>query len=348
MMPKKKAESVADLKNVQFIYGDEEVRLEESLRRLRELLSREASLDFNFEVLNAPEAGVERIIDSAETLPLASRRRVVIVRDVDLLPSAEQSRLAEYLDETSPSTVLVLVAHFPEAGEPRDEKAASRIERSALFKKAKAIGETAQLTFGRKKQRKKNLDAWLIEQFRKRGKSIDPAARQVLLERVGDKPRDLEDAVERICLFSAGAVKIGEEEIEQVVVPAGEQGVFEFLDAVGDRRRDRSLYLLNRLLAQGEQPQRLLNALLGRFRLMARLKSMAPRAGAEEIAGELNLHPYYVNKCMQQARKYSAERLRSAFLQFRNAQVALHSTASIDRKDYQANVLEMMLVEIIG
>src|SRR5450756_74004 len=119
-MSPKRIESIEKLKSVYFIYGDEELLMEEALERLRQLLSSEVDPDFNLEVLDASEVGVENIIDSAETVPLMSPRRLVIAREVDKISRKEQGRLAEYIESPNPATVLVLVAHFPRPGDQRD------------------------------------------------------------------------------------------------------------------------------------------------------------------------------------------------------------------------------------
>src|SRR5450756_1143690 len=97
-MSPKRIESIEKLKSVYFIYGDEELLMEEALERLRQLLSSEVDPDFNLEVLDASEVGVENIIDSAETVPLMSPRRLVIAREVDKISRKEQGRLAEYIE----------------------------------------------------------------------------------------------------------------------------------------------------------------------------------------------------------------------------------------------------------
>ena len=70
MPQKKRVDSIEKLKNVYYLYGDEELLMEQSLRRLENLLAGEADTDFNLEVLSGTEAGAERIIDSARTVPM--------------------------------------------------------------------------------------------------------------------------------------------------------------------------------------------------------------------------------------------------------------------------------------
>ena len=346
-MPKKRVESVEELKNIYFLYGDEELLVENALKRLQDLLASQVDADFNMEVLNAPEVGAERKVDSAETIPLMSSRRLVIARDIDKLPRKGQELISEYLDRPNPATTLVMVAHVSGPGESRDVGTLKRMESGALFKKAKASGEVLKFSLsGRGKQQK--LEEWITEQFRKRGKRVETPARDLLLENVGRELRDLQDATERVSLFVADREIVRVADVAQVVAPAAEQGVFELVDAVADRRRDLSIFLLNRLIRQGESPQRIFNLLLRQFRLIARCRSLAAGHEYPAIATELSIPPFLVGKCVQQSKRFSAERLRSAFGEFKRAQVEMHSTKYLPDADYQAHVLEMLIVNIIG
>lgn len=346
-MPRKRVDSIDELKNVYYLYGDEELLAEEALKRLRGLLAAEVDAEFNLEVMSAPEAGAQRIIDSAVTVPMMSARRLVIARDVDKLSRKEQEALAAYLEYPNPATTLVLVAHLPVAGERRDANTIKRVESSALFKSAKAAGEVLKFTMaGKGKQQK--MEEWVTEKFNKRDKRIDSAARALLIENVGRELRDLEDAIERVSLFAGDKAMIGISEVSEVVLPTAEQGMFELVDAVADRRRDISLYLLNKLLRQGESAPRIFSLLLRQFRLIARCKSLATDHEYGAIASELGIPPFLVGKCMQQAKRYSAERLRAIFGEFQRAQVELHSTKYLAEGEYQGHVLETLIVNIVG
>ncbi|MCJ7653087.1 MAG: DNA polymerase III subunit delta [Actinobacteria bacterium] len=346
-MSPERIESIEKLKSVYLLYGDEELLMEEALKRLRELLSSEVDPDFNIEVLDASEVGVEHVIDSAETVPLMSPRRLVIAKEVDKLSRKEQVRLAEYIGSPNPATVLVLVAHFRRPGEQRDTGNIRRIEGTELFRKTRDVGDTLKFTFGQRGKQQK-IESWVKEEFKKRGKKITGQAENMLLERAGRELRDLEDAVERICLYSEDNALVTEKEVEEVVAASAEQGIFDFVDAVADRRRDLSLYLFNRIVRQGESPMRVFNILLRQFRLIARVKSLATNHDYQQMASRLGVPPFLVRKCVQQAKRFSSGRLRSTFQEFRHAQVELHSSNYMNESEYQSAVLETLITRIIG
>jgi DNA polymerase-3 subunit delta len=346
-MSPERIESIEKLKNVYFLYGDEELLMEKALDRLKELLSSQVDPDFNLEVLDASEEGVEHIIDSAETVPLMSPRRLVIVREVDKLSRKEQAVLADYIESPNPATVLVMVTHFPRPGEQRDSGRIRKIEGSELFSKARGVGDTLKFTFGQRGKQQK-LEGWIRDEFEKRGKSVSEEAQDLLLKTVGKQLRELEDAIERACLYSGDTSIISAKGIEMVTVPTADKAVFDFVDAVSDRRRDLSLYLFNGLIRQGESPLRVFNMLLRHFRLMARVKTLSAERDYQQMSSRLGVPPFLIGKCIQQSRKFSSERLRSCFSEFKQAQVELHSSRYLNEKEYQSLVIERMITNIIG
>lgn len=347
-MAKRKVETIEDLRGVYYIYGDEELLIEQALRRLKNLFAAEADADFNMEILDAHSAGVDQIIDAAETIPLMASRRLVIVTGVERLARKDQETLGAYLDRQNPATTLVLVAGPTSSGAARDAAGMKKVEGSALFKKAIAVGgESLKFTMGARGRQKK-VEDWVADEFMRRGKKAEPQACDMLIERVGRELRDLEDAIERTCLYAADSEIIRVQEVTQVVVPAAEQGVFELIDAVADRRRDLSLYLLNKLMMQGESPQRIFSLLLRQFRLISRCKSLGRDCEYGQIASVLGIPPFLVGKCIKQSSRFSSEKLRSAFGEFKRTQVDLHSNRYLAEKEYQGAMLEMLIVRIIG
>ncbi|PKQ27678.1 MAG: DNA polymerase III subunit delta [Candidatus Anoxymicrobium japonicum] len=347
-MARKHVDKVEELKNIYYVYGDEELLVEQALDRLKKLFAAVMDADFNMEVINAMETGAEHVVDSAETIPLLASRRLVIAKNVDKLSKKGQDIISRYMEKPNPATTLVLVASASPSGAPRDSGIVKKVENSALFRCAIASGGESLKFAWAARGRKGKVEDWIRDEFKKRGKRIEPAARDMLIEKVGRELRNLSDAVERICLYAADADTVGVEEVVKVVVPAAEQGIFEFIDSVAERRRDLSLYLLNRLIKQGEGPQKIFNLLLRQFRLIASCKSMQHTHEYGKIASELGIPPFLVGKCVKQSTKFSQERLRSIFGEFKQAQLEMYSGRYLEEGEYQGSILEMLTVKIIG
>ena len=102
---------LGDLKPVYLIYGDEELLL-----RARgppparaAVQGRRPRLQLRH-VRGRVGATSTTILAAANTLPFMSEKRLVVVRDVDRMPTAALGALADYAADPSEQTVLVLVA----------------------------------------------------------------------------------------------------------------------------------------------------------------------------------------------------------------------------------------------
>ena len=66
---------------IYLLYGEEEFLIEETLTRMMKLLVSGETRDFNLEIYNGLDVSVEEIITSAETYPVMSDRRVIVVKE---------------------------------------------------------------------------------------------------------------------------------------------------------------------------------------------------------------------------------------------------------------------------
>jgi len=93
----------ADLYPVYLFYGPEDFLMEEEIERLLEktLSSKERGL--NFHVFSAEENSAQEIAQTAQTLPMFSRYRFVLVKEADQLEEDQVNALLRYIENPSPA-----------------------------------------------------------------------------------------------------------------------------------------------------------------------------------------------------------------------------------------------------
>ncbi len=336
---------IEDLKPVYFLYGDEEFLMEESLARLKEAFRCAEDGELRLDEFDALKDEIDLIIDSAETVTMGGGRRLIIVRNATLLNAASQKKLIQYMKSPNSSTVFVIVAHFPE---PRDQypgKTLAKVESSQIFKVASVTCEIVKFSL-RKASEKIPLEIWVNERFRQKGKQIKRQAIDLLIERVGDNIRELSSAIERICLYAGDANKIDVELIEMLTASTATKGIFELVDAVASRRKGLALNVLNKIMEQSENAERIFSLLLRQFRLISKVKTLSRKMSPRDIGERLKIPPFLVSKCLEQSRKFSADRLRSLFEEFMKTNVELHSGRYLPEKEYETYVLEKLIARI--
>jgi DNA polymerase-3 subunit delta len=227
--------SIGDLKPVYLIFGDEELLLQHAVRRLRDRLSKVADLDFNYDVFEGDSTDADTIVAAANTLPFMSEKRLIVVHDVDKMPTAGLARLAEYSADPAEHACLVLVAR-------------KLARNTKLFKAVEAVGVVAEY----KSPRPSEYPASVVAMFEARGKRVDAEAATTLVRAVGRNLRKLETEVDKIVAFSGDAVSLTRDDIAGVMSVVAPVSVFEFLDALCTRDCRVALKALADLLAQGE------------------------------------------------------------------------------------------------
>ena len=239
---------------VVMLHGPEIFLIDEALAKLaRAVCPDPALLAMSREVLETRDAGPEGIVRAAETLPWGAPRRLIVARGVEALGPKQAESLIEYLGKPNPSTVLALPVTQPLAPSHWLHKSVP----------ADAIVETPQLT-GRM------LVSWLRSHATAEGLELSEEAAQLLITLVGDDPAALAGEVVKAAI-SGGADnrRVGVAEIRAVVGEHRSREVFELTRAVEQKDAGVALPLLERLLAGGEEPMRILAILSGQVRRQA-------------------------------------------------------------------------------
>jgi DNA polymerase-3 subunit delta len=235
---------------VVLLHGPEPFLIDEALAALtRVVCSDPGLLAMSREVLEAREAGAEGIVRAAETLPWGTPRRLVVARGVETLGTKQAEPLIEYLRAPNPTTVLAVAVS--------QALAPSHWLRSAVPAAAVEIPQLA----GRA------LAGWLRSRASADGLELEEDAAQLLIGLVGDDPAALAGEMGKAALAGGPENRrVGAAEVRAVVGEHRSHEVFELTRAVERRDGANALLLLERLLAGGEEPLRILAILSGQSR----------------------------------------------------------------------------------
>jgi DNA polymerase III subunit delta len=237
-----------------------------------------------------PGADIGQVVESLRTPSLFGGRRVVVLRDVELLPAEAQRELVAYLGEPSPTGLLVLLASRPVAKLAQAVRGAGRVIDAARGRRGDVL-------------------SWLRDHVRRAGLKPSSDALNALLEAVGEERMALSRAVEELALaFGAGA-RIGPDHVRRQFQGRADVRVFGFVDAVADRQTGPALEALHRLLRQGEAPQALFWTLVRHFR---QLLSVGDQ-GAGQVARALGMQDWRAEKLVRQARGFPPGALGRAY-----------------------------------
>jgi len=328
---------------VALICGDDEFAVKQRARKLYQQWGDElGGMDHEIieaTVSNSGEAltALARLREALQTLPFFGPGKVVWLRDCNFLG-----------DERAASASAVTETLNDLAGELKDFKwsgvrlliSAGKVDkRKTFFKTLDKIGTV------------ENFSGWSVDDrdwaeraevaaraaVRARQKEISGEALGELVNRVGPNPRQLDNEVEKLCLYAGDRNQLEVADVAAVCTRNKTARAFALGDALGDRDLPRLLRRLDEELWEVKMDSQrseigLLYGLIAKVRAMLLLKEMLRegwikpemdynrfKAQLEHVPADqlpsdrrfnpLALNPYVLYKALPQAKKYSLSEL---------------------------------------
>ena len=112
-----------DIPAALYLFGDEDVLKEESVRAILDRVLDPGMRDFNFDQRSAAQLDAESVETLCTTLPMMAERRVVLIKDVENWGKRAAGRAAmlRYLEKPVAETVVIMVQNAPRRDDGRDE-----------------------------------------------------------------------------------------------------------------------------------------------------------------------------------------------------------------------------------
>lgn len=283
---------MADLLPAYLIVGADELKRDVAVRRLRSRVPADMA-DFNLDELDG--ASLEepgQLISSAQTMPFCADFRLVIVNGAGQLAKPVSEAVVSYLADPNPQCVLCLVA----------EKLAKN---TRLYKAVAKVGPHSVIDCAPLKRWE--LPPYVVKLAQKRGLSMDNAAAQELVERVGESTVALDNQIATLAQLVGDVGRITLADVEANVAQIAEVSPWAFADAVCERNAPRAMEMLN--LMKASSLVFLHSVLVGRLRELICAKSLDARGAASGLARELGRQSWQVKNHVRWSRAFGEEEL---------------------------------------
>jgi DNA polymerase III subunit delta len=306
------------LRPVYLMTGTDKPKISRALERLRARFP-----DGAVEHLSADVATGDEAVAACNALGLFEGGRLVVVEGVDRWKTADAKRVAGYLDDPTPGTVLALVGDDLKAG-------------AALAKACAKAGEVRTWNVPKRK-----LPEWVAEQFGRLGASADRDACEALVELVGEDLGELASEAEKLATW-AGGERIGARDVNALAVPSREVAPWALSDAWGARDVGAVLTACESELERKE-PFVLAARVASHVAMIRSIRRLADEGhGSREIAKRLNVHEFRARKALAQVENYSPDELDRALVRLAELDAALKGASRLSGE----LELERALVEI--
>lgn len=295
---------------VYLLHGPERFFIDQVIARLKALVLSGPMADFNFQSLKAETTSGGEIVGRAREIPMMAAKRLVVIENGHKLTVKDLEALGPYWEQPAPETCMVIVADKLDLRKGAFAKANKR----GLVYKAEPIKE-------------KQIIPFLRARSKARGVKMEPGALRAVATAVGSDCGALDDALERLCLYSGGSATVTEEDVSQVVTAVREHSVFELVDAIGSRQPSSAIALLESLLSSREEPIKI-NAMVARHIRLLLNTRIHIHMGTDQrsLAGLLGVPPFVVSKLITQTRSFRGSHLEQLLARLAMADFELKSS----------------------
>lgn len=307
-------------------YGPESYLLEQACEAALAALVAPADRDFNLDVFVGREVQAAQVLDILHTYPVMAPRRCVLIRQGQDLRAEQMERLQAYVEKPLAESCLILCC----------DKIDKRRKFFQCFKKNGQLFEFKQLSPAR-------LPDFISRQVQAAGKVLTEPALQLLCQRVGEGLQEVLSEIDKLVLFNGAERLIDVEAVAAVVCDTRPEGIFELVEAVGERDLARALYLLERLLQDGEAPVKI-NFLIARhFRQLWKVQALlGQRVAPAELAQRAGVLPFLVPQLTRQARLFAPEFFPQLFDRLLQVDLALKSSRIDPAALLQHSLMELL------
>jgi DNA polymerase-3 subunit delta len=328
------------------LYGDDDYTKDKQLATLKTKLGDATIISMNLTQIDGDRLTMGALRESCDAMPFLAPKRLVVVRDFltrfeprkDAGGEGEAPRprrdkdledaLKGYLPHLLESTGLVFMEERFSEQNPFYATIDGASKWVKLFKTP--VGA--------------ELQEWIRQQVKEAGAQIAPQAATLLAAYVTDGLRRLSLEIDKLVSYTAGKRPIEPADVENLVSEVLQSSIFSVVDAIATHGGKRAIGLLHTLLDHGASEIYILAMITRQFRILLQVKEMGG-AGAtvQEMQSKLHLHPFVLEKGLNQARGFTMERLEAIYRRL------VEVDAAIKRGRMEPELaLDLLVVDLAG
>jgi len=286
--------------NIFILFGNDEFAITRKLKDFESEFSDPTSADMNTTRLEARTMTENDLNNAVNAMPFLAPKRLVFLA----YPSTKynkpdtRKKFLEFAEKAPDTSRLVIY----ESIEPKEA------EKHWLIKwadKNKTLAKTQ--AFFLPKQR--DMPGWIVNETKKQGGQIEPAAASRLAEMVGVDTRQAGMEISKLLAYVNWGRPVRGSDVEAVCILTSQQSVFDFVDALSQGNGKVAQKLLHRLL-ENEDPFSLWGMVVRQFRLLIQAREILDgRGNKDDVARALSVHPYVAEKTSAQANRFPIDAL---------------------------------------
>jgi DNA polymerase-3 subunit delta len=345
------------IENCYVFCGLDEDIIKDSVKLIINKVVNKDFLDFNYMQFDGGTVDSETIINTCETMPFMSEKKVVVVYRANFLGEGKGKKADKQSKASEESAELENISEEGETSENNESQLVEDIKlskdtykdisgyiknlpphcvlilyyvfnnkREKISDKIKKLDKKICVVSAGK-PRRDSIEKKAKQLFEEREKEIGTVELKLFCREIENKLNTMVNEVEKLCSYTMGR-KITKEDIMVMLPTETDNDIFDFVDALGDKNVEKAIDILNELTYKGQKVPIILRMVERQFNLLFKLRVGSEHGKSKEaLASEFKLHPYVCGKMIDQTRKFTIESLKKALDLCLNAEEALKSSS---------------------
>lgn len=309
--------------NCYIFCGSDEALIKENIRLIVDKTMDNTFKDLNYVRFDGLTADMETVVNTCETVPFMSDRKVVVLYRANFLKEDDKEslkrfeRIDKYIENPANHCILILYYIF----ENDREKPSNKVKK--LDKKAYTVKFD--------KLKGMNLEKKVKSLFEAKGKSIGKVELKLFCEGLENNMNIIQNEIEKLCCYTYNR-EITKEDIIKLLPPKTDNDIFNLVDDISQKKTDKALDILNELLFKGEKTTYILYMIERQFNILLQIKfGLEEGKNKNTLVKETGLNPFICEKMIVQSRKFTMKDLKKAVDLCLNAEEVIKSS-SVDEK----------------
>lgn len=313
-----------------FLYGEDNFRSRLKLNELKNKYLKEVDrLGSGLKIIAGAKASFAEIASAISPASLLSKKRLIIIEDV--FASQDQSlleKIHDYLKKIKPGGNIII---FWESNLKM-----KRVKNNFLPFFIDPTGQDKPLNkksanffeFLIKQPYKYNFDllshaqaaGWVKKEIAGRGGKISAQAAELLVGLTGNDGWQINHEIDKLLSFKQAGqlteslLEIEISDVKNLVQGNFSDNIFSLTDAISAKNRPLAVKLLDEQLGAGLEGGYLLNMFIRQFRILLQLRqALDAGLSQRQIASQIKLHPFVLQKGLEQARNFNLSSLKNIF-----------------------------------
>lgn len=266
---------------------------------LKKTLLEPSAETMNMDIFEGNKQSVSSILDSAETLPFLSEKRLIIIKESGLFQQGRKNdteRMADYIQNIPSTTCILFVENDVD-------------KRGKLFKAVSKYGYIAEMNGLSEKE----LLYWITRECKKNKFQIETKMAAYLLRTVGGEMIQLEEEIKKLGGFLPENSYVAYHDIDRVCTKSLETRIFDLVNAVINRNPKQAITIYHNLLLMKESPLMVLAMMIRQFRMILQCKILSEQGQTQnQIVQNLGLRDFVVREYLKQSQYFHMTTLKQA------------------------------------